>query len=196
MDEAQVKKIASDVFDQKLNDTQYGFNSIPFHIHNGTDSPKIPFSSLQASNRANGSITMATDGNVYTVGLNFQGTRVDFNGTAVHKTTGVIDKRALVNGVAFLGPSYIIGPLSSTAITVSGKQQALVQGSSSLTVYDDSGTLVVKAITSQTSIVFVVDNPGATQVARAIIINFSSSNFKILVQLAAGWEITGTFAVS
>lgn len=46
MNEDQVKKIAKQVFDEQLAQTQYGFSSIPFHIHNQTDSPILPPTSV------------------------------------------------------------------------------------------------------------------------------------------------------
>lgn len=46
MDEAKMKQIAEEVFTEKLRQTQYGFQSQPYHIHSGTDSPRLPFASI------------------------------------------------------------------------------------------------------------------------------------------------------
>lgn len=46
MNEEKIKEIAKQVFDENLQATQYGFNSIPFHIHNQTDSQQIPPTSV------------------------------------------------------------------------------------------------------------------------------------------------------
>lgn len=56
MNEDYIKKIAEQVFNEKLEATQYSFKSIPFHTHNQTDSPRIPptsvlnFATLPANN--------------------------------------------------------------------------------------------------------------------------------------------------
>lgn len=56
MDEKKMRQIAEEVFNEKLNETQFGFTSIPYHVHNGTDSPVIlplsvtGFASLPANN--------------------------------------------------------------------------------------------------------------------------------------------------
>lgn len=46
MDEIKMRQIAEQVFTEKLRATQYGFQSQPFHTHNGTDSPNLPFASI------------------------------------------------------------------------------------------------------------------------------------------------------
>lgn len=195
MNEEQVKQIAKQVFDERLQATQYGFNSIPFHTHNGTDSPNISQASVNPYFRANGTITMATDGATYTLGLNFKGSRVDFNGVAVHKTLAVIDERALVNGVALLGQSYEFTALSSTAVTVGGPVKNIIQGCSSMTI-DAAATPPYAVIASEEHIVYVVQPGTGTSVAVATVTGFSFGKVLIKVALTADWEITGTFTVS
>lgn len=44
--EQKMREIAKQVFNEELLKTQFGFNSIPFHVHNQTDSPRIPPTSV------------------------------------------------------------------------------------------------------------------------------------------------------
>jgi len=50
MDEAKVKQIAEEVakqvFQDQLNQSQFGVTAVPVHTHNGTDTVKIPASSV------------------------------------------------------------------------------------------------------------------------------------------------------
>ena len=39
-------KIAQNVFDKSLNDSQFGVSAIPYHQHTGTDSPQISYNNL------------------------------------------------------------------------------------------------------------------------------------------------------
>ena len=191
----KMRDIASQVFDEKLKATQYGFQSQPFHLHNGTDSPRIPESSLTAGFTANCALVMATDGATYTIGLNFQGKRLDFDGIALHKTAGTIDKRAIVIGMARLGNSYELQGLSATSVVVGGPIEALRQGSSALCT-DQAATPMFAASRSQNFIAFVQQPGTGATVAQAEVISFSSSNVKIKVTLATGWELNGNMFIS
>jgi hypothetical protein len=46
MDEQKIKKIALEVFQSQLKQSQYQVTPVPVHIHNGTDTPRIPPSSV------------------------------------------------------------------------------------------------------------------------------------------------------
>lgn len=193
--EDKMKKIAEQVFDEKLKQTQYSFKGLPFHTHNGTDSPKIPESSTTASFTANCALTMATDGQTYTIGLNFQGKRLDFDGIALHKTAGTIDKRAIVIGMARLGNSYELQADSNSAVVVGGEIKKFRQGSSALCT-DEAATPVFAASRSQNFIAFVQQPGTGATVAQAEVVSFSSSSVKIKVTLASGWELQGNMFVS
>lgn len=46
MEKQEVKDIITEHLDEYATANQYGVSKIPYHIHNGTDSPLIPSSSL------------------------------------------------------------------------------------------------------------------------------------------------------
>lgn len=46
MNEQQIRGLIEQVFDEKLKQTQYNVASIPYHVHNQTDSPRIPPTSV------------------------------------------------------------------------------------------------------------------------------------------------------
>lgn len=46
MNEDKIKQIATEVFNQQLRSTQFNVSSVPYHLHNQTDSPNIPPTSV------------------------------------------------------------------------------------------------------------------------------------------------------
>jgi hypothetical protein len=51
---------------------KYGVAKVPLHTHNGLDSNKVNAWDLNHSQGSSGSITMATDGTRYRIGLNLK----------------------------------------------------------------------------------------------------------------------------
>ena len=49
MDENTIKRIAEQVFVEKMNTNQFRVSAIPYHVHNGTDAPLIDSSANASS---------------------------------------------------------------------------------------------------------------------------------------------------
>lgn len=188
---------------------KYGVASVPLHTHNGLDSPKIKEWDLQHSQAASGNITMATNNQRYTIGLNikpgtsFRPSQIRFNGIAIHQTAGTTDIRALVVGDAFIGPSYYLQPLAASSVTVGGPPQVCIQSSSYILVNDSGAGPLTQALASEGHIVSVTFN--SVIVARATIPDlgdFGANNDPLLggnllvdVTLTSGWQIIGNFVI-
>lgn len=78
----QIRKIVQDELRKSNAGSRFHVNSIPQHVHNGTDSPKINQQDILPNTRASGSITFARNAQ-YTLGLNFNPTAILFYGTAI-----------------------------------------------------------------------------------------------------------------
>jgi hypothetical protein len=47
MDEERMRQIAKEVYDSNQTSNQFSISKIPSHVHNGTDSNKIPIQNIQ-----------------------------------------------------------------------------------------------------------------------------------------------------
>lgn len=118
--------------------------------------------------------------------------------------TSSITIRALAVGDAFIGTSYYLQPLSTTAVTVGGPGQAVIQCCSAMVVNGSGSGPATQATAGEGHIVDVSFNGSA--VARATIpdlgdfganaLPIQSGNLQIAVSLAAGWAIQGNFLLS
>lgn len=192
--------------------SKYGVASVPLHVHNGADSPRIKQSDLITSYGTTGTITMSTDGQRYSIGLNTQNgafapSNIRFNGIVVNSTTAPTI-RALCVGDAFLGNSFYLQPVagSSTAVTEGGPAQVIVQSGSYILVNNSGSGPATQALSTQGHIVSVTFNSvivaratfpdlGDFQVTQASdpIVN---GNLQVDVSLAAGWSIIGNFTIT
>jgi len=210
--QAMVKKDAADVARQVYEEeaAKYGVAKVPLHRHNGYDSPKISAWDIIPSQGSSGSITMATNGTRYRIGLNlksgvsFAPTQIRFNGIAIHQTAGTTDIRALVCGDAFIGPSFYQQPGTATSTKVGGPPQVCVQSSSYILVNNSGSGPATQALASEGHIVSVTFN--SVIVARATIPDlgdFGASdtgpleggNLLVDVTLSSGWQIIGNWQV-
>lgn len=130
--------------------SKYGVAKVPLHTHNGLDSDKVNAWDLNHSQASTGSITMATDGQRYRIGLNlkaalsFAPANVRFNGIAVYSlssftissssvTSGAIYQ---VNGVRFT----VLATISpGTILSTAGPGNALTATSGILTKVSGTG---------------------------------------------------------
>lgn len=209
----QATKIAQQVYTQHA--TKYGVSVTPLHTHNGSDSPRVKQSDIIASFGTTGTITMSTDGQRYSIGLNTQNSafapsNIRFNGIVVNSTSSPTI-RSMCVGDAYLGNSFYLQPVagSSTAVTIGGPAQVVVQSSSYILVNNSGSGPATQALSDQGHIVSVTFN--GSIVARATICDlgdfqnltrFSESdpivngNLQIDVELASGWSIIGNFTIT
>lgn len=195
---------------------KFGVADVPLHYHNGFDAPKIPQENITQSLRASGSISLATDGQKYTLNLTGTPSHILFYGNAVHRTAGTIDVRAQVIGSAELGPSYFFQPESTTTVSPSDVIGNVIQSGSYLlaetttprinasateghlvqVIYTGSiGTKLTDNIVAQITI------PNAWTKGLDGSFDYSTKGYGpgyifMDVDLASGWEINGNFVVT
>lgn len=189
--EAIARQAAEEVY--KERGTQYGVPTVPYHIHNGIDSPEITQTNILPGYRALATITMATDGATYTLGGNAGGTQLLFYGTAVHNSGGV-DMRAICTGNCQLGQSYKFVAQSGTSVTTGDHALSLIQGSSALFIDSSGASPVFRVWASEENLVFVKDASSA-EVAVATVQDFGDGFIRVKATLATDWSIVGTFVV-
>lgn len=198
MNEDKIRQIATEVFNEQLMQTQYAVSSIPYHLHNGTDSPQLSQANINPYFRVNCNFTMSTDGQNYTLNLNFVANRIDFTGTAVHRTAGTIDKRAIITGIGFIGGNnYTLNGLTSSSIGITSGTRPLtiIQGCNSLTT-DAAATPAFAVFSSQASLIRAVQPGTGADVVNSVIQSWSNTSIVLHTTLVSGWEITGTIYVS
>lgn len=195
--QAMVQKEARDIAKQvyKEEGTQYGVASVPFHIHNGADAPRVNTSNLEYGPRANGLVTMATNGTNYRLGLNFNAHAVQFYGIA-YRDNGGIDKRAHVIGNAQLGDNYVFEAQSSTSVKTGGTRKSVIQGCSSITVDSSGSPPTVAVYASELNLIYVVQPGTGDPVAIGRVTDYGRSFVTVNVTLETDWEIVGTFVVT
>lgn len=102
-----METVAKQVFEQYAQKYKFNLAQVPLHVHNGVDSPNIPQASITPGLRANGTITMATDGQTYRLGLTFKPTEVQFLGTAINEVAGRVDAVSIDTA----GSGYTVGDI-------------------------------------------------------------------------------------
>ena len=169
------------------------------HEHDGKDTKKIQKKNVFAAIRAAGSITMATDGRAYKLGIIDNPTKITFTGAAIHSTdgsfaAGTIDIRSSIVGHAILGHSFQFQPVDDTEVTAGGPAQNFIQNSNAITV-KVSATAAMLTTVSENHLVSVNYPDNSTIVARATVTEFGQDYVEVTVTLAADWMIVGNFTV-
>jgi hypothetical protein len=123
--------------------TKYGVASTPLHTHNGLDSPRINAWDLSSSLGTSGSITFATDGQRYRIGLNtkvntgFAPSLIRFNGIAIYSvSTFTISSSSVTAGAV-----YEVEGLRFTVLTTISPDTTLVTAGPGGALTDTSATL-------------------------------------------------------
>lgn len=174
------------------NANRFNVNSIPFHTHNGVDSPAINQSNIQPGIRASGSITFAQSTD-YHLGLTFNPTSILFYGAAIYNPGG-ITIRAQCIGNAQLGPSFYFQPNDSTSVVPGQNLQNIIQSSSMMLVDSTNPDVpVVRVIVDEGHL---VDVEYSGIMARATVVAFDSNGVTIRVHVEPDWSIIGNYVVT
>ena len=204
MDEKTIRKIVQEEMKKANRKNRFGYQEIPLHSHNGSDSPVIRQVDVKKNPGVLGSVTFAQRGEIYTFELDMPQTpaRIDCNGI-VYDTS----RRILTTGFAHLGEGYYLQPSSSTSVTVGdirypapteqpdgSTQRVPLQGSSWLRASRASLSEVSAAV-SENHIVSVTI--GATIFARVTVIDFSKDKVVFSVPfLESGYEVIANFLIT
>lgn len=210
MDNERIEEIKSELETTKVDLSRMKSEFTRFqedflkHEHDGYDGRKISQNNIMSKVRAVGSITMATTGRTYRLGLASSPTNIDFYGAAIHYNTGVfgsgtstnVDIRATIIGSAQLGQGYNFQPSTTSSVVTGGLLQDVIQSSTSISV--KISTSQVNTSVSEYHLVSVnfPTNAAADIVARATVTKFADEYVEVLATLAPGWGIVGNFVVS
>lgn len=179
---------------------RFSVNSIPFHTHDGVNSPVIKEENVQPSTSITGFVSFA-QATTYQINLNasFTPRTVQVNGIVTGAYSGQ-QTRVLTVGSALLTPTLYLQRNTTTSVVTGNLQYPFnnkpAQSSSFLSV-TRGGTSNFYAGVSEDHIVSV-NFPSTSDIqARATIIDFSRTSITIDVpNLTSGWEITLNFIIS
>ena len=199
MDEAKIRKIVQEELRKANTGSRFRVNSIPQHVHNGTDSPQIKAENIIPSVSVSGRITFAQETD-YVINLNssFTPSSISIYGIA-YDASGGTGKRCLIIGSANLGPSFYLQPGETTTSVVTGNIQypfvdpntsggVTVPLQSSSYIWVQNGSTTFHGQPGEGHIIDV--QWSGTIYARATITSFSKSSVIFNVStLDTGWEI-------
>jgi hypothetical protein len=196
--EGQIKSITSS--NENLKTKVYKMEeTLSKHGHDGYDTKRISQLDILPQVRALGSITMATDGQTYKLGLITTPTAITFYGAAIHYSgdaweSGSVDYRSHIVGNAQLGKGFNFQPSTTNSVITGGLMQDFIQCSSSITMPSAGGAVLTTV--SEDHLVSVNYPTNTVIVARATVIKFGVSSVEVRTTLAAGWGIVGNFIVT
>lgn len=208
MDEQKIRQIIQEELKKSDNLSRFRVNSIPQHVHNGTDSPQIPESNIKRNPAVFGSVLFASSGVDYIFQLNlpYEPQQVIVNGVFVDSVTGTapIDDRYQVWGVASLGQSYYLQPVDNRTVTVGGRpypaatnlsdgSTASIPAQSSTFFGFIAGATEATAGVNQFSIAGVFGS--ADLDIRVVEFNRSTIVFRVL-EMTSGWSFTGNYHIT
>lgn len=121
MDEKKIRQIVREELTRANNYSRFNLNTIPFHTHDGVNSPQVSENSLSTNPAIFGRVNFSTSNVDYVFQLNLPYTpkQVILNGTFVNSVTSPT-VRYSVWGVAYLGTAYYLQPVDNRTSTVGG----------------------------------------------------------------------------
>lgn len=196
MDDKRIRQIVQEELQRSNNAKRFSVNNIPFHTHDGINSPQIKEESVIPSTSVTGSITFA-QATTYRIGLNasFTPRTIQTYGIVTGTDGGAV--RVITVGSAQLTPTFYLQPNDSTSV-VTGNLQFPFNGkpaqSSCYLSVERGGTSDFYAQVSEDHIVSVAYS-GIK--ARATVMGYSRNEVFIDVPfLETGWEIILNFVIT
>lgn len=192
MDEQVIRRIVREEIAKTSSSKRFDVQNIPYHTHNGIDSPRVNESSLVQSTSVSGSITFEQT-TQYTLQLNanFTPSNILAYGIVVDSASSPT-VRCISVGSANAGPAFYFQPGGSTFVVTGGPQQDIIQSS---TYFAHIGGTSTRALTSEGHIVSI--EYGGSIHARATVLSFSKSGIVIDVPfLDSGWSIIVNYVVT
>jgi hypothetical protein len=193
------------------NAKRFGVNNIPFHTHDGINSPRIKEENIVPSVNTAGSITFGTQGATYTIKFtsNFTPSNILAYGT-VRDTVAAASatRRCHTVGSAQLTRGFYLQPETNRSVVMGGpeypfptsqpdgsKKTVPIQGSSFISVTNAG---VVSSGTSEDHLVSIFDGDAISDIrARVTVVDFSNSFIKLYVPyLDTNWRIEVNYVIS
>lgn len=201
IDENKIRQIVRDEIARNKGASRFDVQNIPFHDHNGINSPKVEAGDLIPSTSMSGNITFE-QATTYTINLNsnFTPTRILVYGNVL----GSGSQRYFTFGSANLTPSFFLQPQSTTSVAPNNVQypfidpnlDAVVPLQSSAYFGAEAAGGALHTLSSEGHVVNVA-YPLNTIHARATVTAFSKNKITIVVSfLDAGWSINANYVIT
>lgn len=200
MDDTFIRRIVRDEMARAANSNQFQVQSLPYHVHNGSDAPRIPQNNIIPGPAISGSITMSS---VTTYTLNLNGTFTPSLVTAYGNVVGSGSEKYITYGTANLSTSFYFQPLSNTSVLTGNIQYPFVDPNLQVTVpmqnavyFGTDGTTHHTLVGTGGHIVDVA-YPAATIHARATVTEFSKNYVLIdVTDLDLGWSLNINWVIT
>lgn len=193
MDDKKIRQIVQEELRRNNSQDRFGYSTIPYHVHNGKDAPRILEDNLQQNPVILGSIEFASQDD-YILNLNSTFTPTEI--TAYSNIIGPSGERFVSTGSAYLTSAFYFQPQDDRSVQT-GKIQYPFNGYPAQTsVYfgTDSGG-ARRTVVSQFAIVSV-EYPLGTVRAQMKIKDFGRSSVTVEVTvLESGWSINSSLVV-
>lgn len=180
---------------------RFKVQNIPYHTHNGVDSPAVHEDNLIQSVSVSGNISFASS-DTYTIYLNSSFTPSSI--LVYGNITGASTERYMSIGSANLVPSFYLQPSTNRSVITGNVQYPFVDPNLGVTVPLQSSCYFgaeaaatgnnIHTLSSEGHVVNVFY--GGSTLARATITAFSRGSIQIVTTIVAGWEINANFVIT
>lgn len=190
----EIEELVPKIYDKLA--TAYDIpSSIPFHVHNGVDSPQINSvnivnnikyqSGITDSNVTGGTVTStATLSKVPNIST------ITLSGFAANNAGGgAATKKALITGHAEFGKTYVVSSAPSTL-----NPQQFFQYSNS--IYIDTASLANTTVNTNSIRLVSVVNQASSTISEVNITSYRDGTLTITSILAAGWQLNCNLSIS
>lgn len=203
MDETRIRRIMQEEIRKSATSNQFGLQKIPFHTHNGVDSPQVKEENLVQSVSVSGNISFESS-DEYTIYLNSS-----FTPSSILVYGNVVGSGAelyMTLGSANLVPSFYLQPATTRTVVTGSVEYPFVDPNldpkstvplqSSVYIGAESTTTGggMHSLSSEGHVVNVFY--GGDIKARATITEFGKSAIKIQTTIDAGWSINANFVIT
>lgn len=165
------------------------------HNHDGNNAFKIEQKNIIPNLNGN-AFLISVASETFIINVVANPTTLTFNGFAANNAADVsvpATEKAVITGVAKLGPSYGYSIISNNGALPDKTIDSFSQSSTSLYIKESalSSTAVAVSIGA-----FALAKDDTVEKAKAEVIAFTDKTITIKTTLAAGWQITGSFLIN
>lgn len=198
MNEEQIREIAQEVYDQNQDKGRLSNFKVPFHVHNGSDSPRISQDNVVPGTYATAGITSSTS-EIFTIETFPSTDTITLHGIAYDSSASPSTKKAHLNGSASIGNVFAYGNSNGASVSLIQMQNGTYVdiAMSSSSIYIDTSDLTKTRVNAAgtdfsggASYLIYVTNDVGTVVASMIILDWSETSITFQTTLATNWKTT------
>ncbi len=183
--EQKIRQIAQQVVFESNNSSQFNVTPIPFHTHNGSDSPKVNAVNLIYNDKLLTGIVGENETTRFTINLGIANpTSIQAFGITRNNLAGAAIKKSSYNGNAQLGNCF-----QQNAVNVPPNGQNVVQTCSNIFFDNTSGAWVPSCQVALNYLAIAdINNPSTT--AYLQVISYDNTSITFLAFAATDWRLT------